>query len=148
MLVNTSRFGGIETSKEEIIVFPNGLIGFESLRHWVIVSDPTNEDVAWLQSINDARTALPVISPRKYSQGFKVTLSKRQLVPIGIRKTDRVYVLAVVSKSGKQLTMNLRSPIVVNLTKRLACQVISSDALAIAQPIALDTNHSNQRRAA
>lgn len=135
MLVETSRFGQIQSSQEEVIIFPQGMIGFESSRHWIIVPDPSNADVAWLQSLGDPNIALPVISPRKFSDQYKISISNRQLTSLNIRNSDRIYVLSVVSKSGKTLTMNLRSPIVVNLTKRLACQVITSDSLPIAQPI-------------
>lgn len=134
MFVQTSRFGQIETPQEEIIIFPQGLIGFEDSRHWIIISDPENSDVAWLQSLSEERVALPVISPRKFVDDYRVAVTNRQLSLLNIRSTDRVFVLSVVSKSGKTLTMNLRSPIVVNLTKRLGCQVISGDRLPIALP--------------
>ncbi|MCR9296451.1 MAG: flagellar assembly protein FliW [bacterium] len=139
MFVQTSRFGQIQSSQEEVIFFPQGLIGFEASRHWLIVPDPANSDVAWLQSLNEARVALPLVSPRKFVPDYKVATSNRDLSPLCIRKADRVYVLCVVSKSGKTLTINLRSPIVVNLSRRIACQVISSETLPLAMPISLDS---------
>lgn len=138
MFVQTSRFGQIQSSQEEVIFFPQGLIGFESSKHWLIVPDPANSDVAWLQSLSEARVALPLVSPRKFMPEFKVATSKRDLTPLSIRSSDRIYVLCVVSKSGKTLTINLRSPLVVNLSRRLACQVITSEALPLAMPISLD----------
>lgn len=138
MKVQTSRFGEIETRKEDIIVFPNGLIGFESLRQWIILPDPENDDVAWFQSLSEARIALPVVSPRKFVEDYKVSVTKRQLATLHTRNADRVFVLSVISKSGKTITMNLRSPIIVNLTQRLGCQVISADRLPIAVPVDLN----------
>lgn len=148
MLVQTSRFGQIQTSQEEVIVFPQGLIGFEATRHWVIVPDPANSDVAWLQSLNEANVALPLISPRKFATNFKLQVSKRDLAPLAIRNSDRIFILSVVSKSGKTLTMNLRSPIVINLTKRIACQVIASEPLPLALPIELPSANTEKRAAA
>ncbi|MFN3194170.1 MAG: flagellar assembly protein FliW [Aureliella sp.] len=138
MLVQTSRFGQIESSQEEILVFPGGLIGFENARQWIILPDPENSDVAWLQSVTEQRIALPVISPRKFVSDYKVGVTKRQLSVLSARNSDRIYVLSVVSKSGKTITMNLKSPLIINLTKRLGCQIISSDALPLAMPIELD----------
>ncbi len=137
MLVKTSRFGQVQSTQEEVIIFPQGLIGFEASRHWLIVADPENPDVAWLQSISQPQVALPMISPRKFAPQYKVNVPNRQLAPLKLRSSDRVYVLNVVSKSGKTLTANLRSPIVINLTKRLACQVITTDPLPLAMPITL-----------
>ncbi len=138
MFVQTSRFGQIQSSQEEVIFFPQGLIGFESSKHWLIVPDPANSDVAWLQSLSEARVALPLVSPRKFVPDFKVVTSQRDLAPLSIRSSDRIYVLCVLSKSGKTLTINLRSPLVVNLSRRLACQLITSDSLPLALPISLD----------
>ncbi len=142
MLVTTSRFGQVQSTQEEVIIFPQGLIGFESSRHWLIIPDPENRDVAWLQSVAQPQVALPMVSPRKYAPNYKVSIPNRQLSPLKLRSSDRVYVLNVVSKSGKTLTINLRSPIVVNLTKRLACQVITTDALPLALPITLGFKHA------
>lgn len=137
MLVQTTRFGKVQASQDEVIVFPQGLIGFESSRHWMIVPDPENADVAWLQNWTQPQVALPLLSPRKFAPDYRVNVSQRQLAPLNIRSTDRIYILNVISKSGKTLTANMRSPIVVNLTKRLACQVILTDALPLALPISL-----------
>jgi flagellar assembly factor FliW len=93
-----------------------------------------------LQSLNEARVALPIVSPRKFLPDYKVATSERDLSPLSIRSSDRIYILCVVSKSGKKLTLNLRSPIVVNLSRRLACQVIASESLPIAMPITIDDN--------
>jgi flagellar assembly factor FliW len=137
MLVQTTRFGNVESRQEEVIVFPQGMIGFESSRHWLILPDPDNQDVAWLQSLAQPQVALPLVSPRKFSPGYRCGVPSRHLAPIHLRSTDCVYVLCVMSKSGKTLTLNLRSPIIVNLTQRLACQVITTDSMPLALPISL-----------
>ena len=140
MLVQTTRFGQIDAQQEQVIVFPQGLIGFEACRHWLIVADPQNSDVAWLQSLSQMQVALPMVSPRKFAPDYRVTIPRRQLALLNLRSSDRVYVMAVVSKSGKTLTANLRSPIVINLTKCIAVQVITSDAQPLALPLSLSNS--------
>jgi flagellar assembly factor FliW len=137
MLVQTTRFGQIEAQQDQIIVFPQGLIGFEACRHWLIVPDPHNHDVAWLQSLSQMQVALPMVSPRKFAPDYKVNVSKRDLALLNLRNSDRLFVMTIVSKSGKTLTANLRSPLLVNLTKCLACQVITSDPQPLALPLSL-----------
>ncbi len=140
MLVQTTRFGQIEANQEQVIVFPQGLIGFEACRHWLIVPDPQNPDVAWLQSLSQAQVALPMVSPRKFAPDYKVLIPSRQLSLLNMRNSDRVFIMAVVSKSGKTLTANLRSPVIINLTKCLACQVITTDPQPLALPLSLTTS--------
>ncbi len=142
MLVHTSRFGRFQSSQEEVIIMPAGLIGFESSRHWLIIPDQDNPDVAWLQSLAQSQVALPLVSPRKFAPDYKICVAERDLASLSIRSTDRVFVLNVVSKTGKTLTLNLRSPIVVNLSKRLAAQVISSESLPLAMPISFGPSKS------
>ena len=139
MLVSTTRFGQVQSNQEDIIVFPQGLIGFESSRQWLILPDPENADVLWLQSLTQPHVALPLVSPRTYAPDYKVAVTNRSLAPLHLRSSDRVFIMNVLSKSGKTLTINLRSPIVINLTKRLACQVITTEPHPLALPISLGT---------
>ena len=139
MIVSTTRFGQIEVSQEHVILFPQGLIGFETCRHWVILPDAANPDVAWLQSISQGQVALPIMSPRKLMVDYKVNVSRRQLTPISMHTSDRVFIMTVISKTGRTLTTNLRSPLVINMTRRLACQVVTDDAQPLALPLPLNT---------
>jgi flagellar assembly factor FliW len=79
--------------------------------------------------------ALPLVSPRKFLPDYKVSLSQRQVSALQLRSTDRLFVLLVLSKTGKTLTANLRGPILVNLTGRLAIQTVVSDSLPLALPL-------------
>jgi flagellar assembly factor FliW len=139
MLVSTTRFGQVQSNQEDIIVFPQGLIGFEASRQWLILPDPENRDVLWLQSLTQPQVALPLVSPRQFAPDYKVSVTNRSMAPLHLRSTDRVFVMNVMSKSGKTLTINLRSPILINLTKRLACQAITTDTQPLAMPISLGT---------
>ncbi len=139
MIVNTTRFGQIEVSQEHVILFPQGLIGFETCRHWVILPDASNPDVAWLQSVSQGQVALPIMSPRKLEIDYKVNVSRRQLTPISMHASDRVFIMTIISKTGRTLTTNLRSPLVINMTRRLACQVVTDDAQPLALPLTVAT---------
>jgi flagellar assembly factor FliW len=148
MIVNTTRFGQIEVSQEHVILFPHGLIGFETCRHWVILPDVANPDVAWLQSVSQGQVALPIMSPRKLDIDYKVNVSRRQLTAVSMHASDRVFVMTVISKTGRTLTTNLRSPLVINMTRRLACQVVTDDAQPLALPLTISTPHTANVRLA
>ena len=139
MLVPTTRFGQVQANQDDVIVFPQGLIGFESSRQWLILPDPENSEVLWLQSLTQPQVALPLISPRRFAPDYRVGVTNRSLAPLHLRNADRVFIMNVMSKSGKTLTINLRSPIVINLTQRLACQVITTEAHPLALPISFGT---------
>jgi len=133
MQLSTTRFGQVNFEIDDILHFPQGLVGFEDSRHWILLADADNEALGWLQSMHRPDIALPVISPRRFVPGFQVHVSKKQLAPLELTQFDHAFVLSVVSKSGDELTVNLRAPLIVNLDRRLGRQVITIDE----QPVAL-----------
>lgn len=146
MLVKSTRFGSVSAQDEDVIVFPNGLIGFEKTKHWIILPNRDNEDVAWLQATSQPQVALPIISPRKFIPDYKITVSKRELAALQTRTTDRIFVMLVLSKTGKAMTANLRGPIIINLTQRIGIQTVVSEPLPLALP--LEQTHPGQIRVA
>ena len=127
MQIQTSRFGKITIDENELLMMPQGLIGFETCRHWILVANPTNEDIAWLQSVGVPNVAIPVISPRRYAPEYRVQISQRDLAVLRLHNDDKLFVLTVVSKSGMTLTTNLKSPILLNATRKIAAQVVCTN---------------------
>ena len=135
MQITSSRFGVMEIDESDIIVMPQGLIGFETSKHWVLLSNPQNSAVAWLQSLTQSHVAVPVISPRRFEPDYRVHIAKRDLAHLQMRPSDSIYVLSVVSRNNGILTANLKSPILLNATRKIALQIVCTDAQVIALPI-------------
>jgi len=133
MQIATTNFGHVDIEVDDILLFPHGVIAFEDCRHWVLLGDNENEALAWLQSVSRQEVALPVVSPRRFAPEYSVHVSRGQLLPLEFSQFDALYVLAVVSKSDGDLTLNLKAPLIINLDRRLGRQVITSDD----QPVAL-----------
>ncbi|MDZ4852189.1 MAG: flagellar assembly protein FliW [Pirellulaceae bacterium] len=147
MQIQSTRFGQIELDPSDILLMPHGLIGFETCRHWVLLSNPQNEDVAWLQSVGSPGIAIPVVSPRRFDTDYRVQIPRRELSLLHLRSDDQVFVLAVVSKNGHALTMNLKSPILMNATRQVAVQVVCSDDRPLSVPIGLSSQAKMLRAA-
>ncbi len=135
MQITSSRFGVMEIDESDIIVMPHGLIGFETSKHWVLLSNPQNSAVAWLQSLTQSHVAVPVVSPRRFEPNYRVHIAKRDLAQLQMRPSDSIYVLSVVSRNNGLLTANLKSPILLNATRKIAIQIVCTDAQVIALPI-------------
>jgi len=134
MQINTSRFGAVTIEVDDILLFPNGLIGFDDCRHWVLLADADNAAIGWLQSITRGDVAMAVLSPRRFLPDYRLRLKRGQLLPLELSQFDQAYVLLLVNKTDWQLTVNLKAPLIINLDRRLGRQVISSDE----QPLALE----------
>ncbi len=137
MLIQSTRFGKLQVEHQDLLLLPHGLIGFETCRHWVLLSDEADSPVAWLHSVGMANVALPVVSPRRFVPNYRVHLTGRELGRVSLQNQDQLFVLTVVSRNGLTLTINLKSPILINATKRIGAQVVSSEDVPLSLPIGL-----------
>lgn len=127
MRIDTQRFGCLEADERQLFLFPEGLIGLESLRQWLLIPDFENPLVAWLQSASRGERALALISPRLFVPGYRVQVTRRALEAIQLRNQDRVFILTTLSGKPGEVTTNLRAPVLINLDRRLGCQVVTGD---------------------
>jgi len=141
MQIDTTRFGPLEIEPHDLLLFPNGLVAFEDCRHWVLLADADNALIGWLQSASRPEVAIAVVSPRRFSPDYQLRINRTQLAPLHLRAVHEAYVLAVVGRNERGLTLNLKAPLVVNLDRRLGRQVVAIDdqplQFELASPAAL-----------
>jgi flagellar assembly factor FliW len=135
MQIQSTRFGELQISHSDLIFMPHGLIGFEDYRHWVLLASRETEELAWMQSVELPNVALPMISPRRFVPNYRLQVQRRDLDVLQMHSKDQVYVLSVLSKNGNHWTTNLKSPVILNSTRRLAVQVVVIDEQPLTQPI-------------
>lgn len=127
MLIQTSRFGQLQINAEDLFHFPAGVIGFEDSKRWVLLADAENEAVGWLQSTSQPDVAMAVVSPRRFAAHYRVHVSRGDLGTLCLDNLDRAFILCCVSRHPQGLTMNLKAPVIINLDRRLGCQVVTTD---------------------
>ena len=138
MTVQTSRFGLIAITSADVITFPEGLLGFNELRQFVLLDDPTDEIFAWLQSCEEPGIAFPILEPELFASTYNVTLSKHDLdlLKLNSQLGVRYFAIITIPQDPTQMTANLKAPIVINVAQRIARQVVLQDnSLAIREPI-------------
>lgn len=138
LLLQTTRFGSVECRDQDIISFPEGLLGFGSLRRFVIVDDPSDDIFAWLQSCEEPAIAFPILEPRFFTENYLPSLNKNDFEALGLAGEQKCPLFAIITipNDPTQMTANLKAPVVVNLQKRLARQcVLQDNSLAIREAI-------------
>ena len=115
MFIETTRFGRVAVMPEDLLVFPQGLIGMEKCRRWVLLADAHNDSLAWLQSTERPEVALATVSPRRFVPDYQVRVSSRDLAPLGSATLKDLQVLVVLNQNEQGLTLNLKAPLVLNL---------------------------------
>ena len=135
IVISTTRFGPIEVQADDFLRFPEGLLGFEQCRDWVLLAEAENDAVAWLQSVHRADVALAVVSPRRFVPDYRMRVARRELEPLHLDQIGRAQVLVIVGRTERCLTLNLKAPIVINLDRRLGRQVITNGELSVRHPL-------------
>jgi flagellar assembly factor FliW len=138
MLIDTTRFGSVEVSEEDLIFFPEGVLGFSELSRFVLLDDPNDEIFAWLQSCESPKVAFPVLEPELFAENFRVELSRHDLDSLGLKSMEgsRSFSLITIPADPTQMTANLKAPVVINVETRTGRQcVLQDNNLAIREPI-------------
>jgi flagellar assembly factor FliW len=126
--VETSRFGTVEVSEDQIISFPFGLIGFPEPKRYALLPHGEGSPFVWLQSIDQPSLAFVLIDPFLVKADYEAEVSQedtRTLELNGGASDLRILSIVNISKGEpKAVTANLLGPIVFNSGKRLAKQVV------------------------
>ena len=119
MWITSTRFGPIQFEPDDVIRFPEGILGLPDCREWLLLADERNPTVAWLQSVDRPEVALCVVSPRRFVPNYQVRLPRRDVQPLELDNLDAAEVLVIVSRSAGYITLNLKAPLILNLQRGL-----------------------------
>jgi flagellar assembly factor FliW len=131
MEVNTTRFGSLQVDAEDLIHFPAGILGLEECRDWVLLKDAQNDAVAWLQSVQRPRIALPLVSPRRFVPDYHIRVAQAELAPLQLEDVRAVQVVVIAGRTDHSITLNLKAPLLINMARRLGRQVVTNGDLPI-----------------
>lgn len=138
LLIQTTRFGQVQFQSEELLTFPEGILGFADLKKFVLLDDPNDDIFAWLQSCEEPAIAFPVLEPELLSPQLKLSLAKSDIEALKIQSIEeaRQFCIITIPDDPTQMTANLKAPIVINIKAKIARQcVLQDNGLAIREPI-------------
>jgi flagellar assembly factor FliW len=135
--VDLPRFGSCTYSEADVFVFPWGLPGFDSLRAFIVIQLETQDQIMWLQSLDDLSIALPLGDPFIFFPDYDPKLPNFAQISLDLEKPEDFLIMAVmVGTDGGPTFMNLMAPIIMNLKNRIARQVpLEGTAYTVAMEI-------------
>jgi len=120
-----SRFGEIEYDPSNLLLFPEGLIGFEDLRDFIVMPNEKAGPLFWIQSVDDPQIAFILTDPTDFYFDYKVVPDGREQQKLGIDKDDECLVVSVMTvPPSRKITINLAAPIFFAPKTNRALQVI------------------------
>jgi flagellar assembly factor FliW len=141
MTIRTGRFGAIEVSKDSLLTFPSGLVGFPTAQQFVVLDVEDDCQYQWFQAVTEPDLAFVIIDVHLLDQEFQVEVSDEGLAELEIAQTDPVLIMAVVtipSGQPQQATANMRAPLVVNLRTRKGKQLILHESIPLRFPLLVE----------
>ena len=127
MIIETSRFGGIEVDDQRFLNFPKGLLGFPEDREYALIQTGENSAFYWMQAVHRPELAFVVCDPRLFVTDYRVGIKSDDLATIGLADTTGSQVFVIVNKLDDMLTGNLQGPLVINIATRVGKQLVLSD---------------------
>lgn len=118
MIIESKRIGRVEFEDNKIITFAEGILGFPTLTRFVLCNDPIDETMPfkWFVSIDNPELMFLVTDPGLFFKDYVFDLTEEERNSLQIESTDDVNVVSVVTvpTDPKQMTANLRGPLVIN----------------------------------
>jgi flagellar assembly factor FliW len=129
MKIRTTRFGVVDVGDNAVISLPDGILGFPSTRHFVLLEhDSEGTPFKWLQAVDDPSLAFIVIDPNLMISDYDAPLDADCLELFGPDlASEQIVMMSIVNVPREQpiaMTVNVRAPIAVHLEKRLGRQIV------------------------
>ncbi|MDD4088788.1 MAG: flagellar assembly protein FliW [Tissierellia bacterium] len=125
MNIETRDFGEISISEEDTISFISGIYGFDDYKKYIILKDSPEDDIMFLQSLDNMELSFVLIDPYAVFIDYNPTLNEDDLYELNSTGTElKFLVIAIIKENIKESVVNLKSPIAINPKNRTAKQVI------------------------
>ncbi len=125
-----TRFGPIQFDPARTIVFIQGMIGFEHLKHFVFVPTEKDDFLYCLQSVEDGSVAFLLVDPTRYFSAYSCPLSSQDRALLNVGPGEEVLVLTTITVHHDQsITLNLAAPVLIAPASSLAMQRVLEDTI-------------------
>ena len=130
--------GTITYEENEIIKFEKGIPGFQKLKKFIIKDIEENSPFSVLQSIEDKHIGFILISPFSIYDNYEINLNEEVVKSLEIKSPEDVllYSLVTLNSNLREITANLKAPIVINIKNKKGEQyIIDKDKYKIKEKI-------------
>ncbi|MEA4848940.1 MAG: flagellar assembly protein FliW [Clostridiaceae bacterium] len=129
MVVKTKFFGEVEISDKDVVIFDEGIPGFQDMHRYTVINDGDNTFISYLQSLDEESVCFIMIPPIFALKDYEIEISGSTVRKLGIKKPKdvKLYAILTIPGSFKDATVNLKAPIIVNTNNNRAVQEILDD---------------------
>jgi flagellar assembly factor FliW len=108
---------------------PMGLLGFEQIKDYLLISNPEEEPFRWLRVKDNPSLAFVVVEPFLAVPDYQPDIPQQDVEFLRLSQPQDAVLYSIVTlRAGGNATVNLKGPVVINRTTGLGKQVIITNA--------------------
>ncbi len=132
-----TRCGEVSDRPEDVILFPHGLLGFESLREFLILPGKRQDPLICLQSLENPEVAFLMVDPARYFPDYSVSVGEQEVFALQLQEDEQHCVLSMITMhSDKSITLNLVAPVIyAPRTQRAVQMVLENTQYSVRTPL-------------
>jgi len=120
-----SRFADADVNPGDVLMFAEGLPGYESARQFVLLDVPDQAPLKVLHAVNASEPCFLVVDPKRVLPTYRYELTDSDRQRLGAKDDSTLLWLAmVIVDDAGTVAVNLRAPIVINPERMTGRQVM------------------------
>lgn len=126
MVVRSARLGDFHVEEKDMITFHDGILGFPESKGyaWVHSIEP-NLPIECLQCAINEQLTFMIVDPFLFTPEYEFELSEEIKQTLNITSEEQIVVRVILTaRSDSNTTLNLRAPLIINVTNNQAAQII------------------------
>ncbi len=124
--INSAKLGEIEYSENDVVTLCSPLLGFNELNEFLLISNESSYPFIWFQSVENNDICFILVEATKFFTDYEPTIPKREMKVLSIEDIEnmKIFSIVVIPEDPTKSTANLRAPLIINLDKKIAKQII------------------------
>ena len=128
---SSGKLGEVPYTTDDVVHFPEGVPGFEHLHDFLVVTRDECAPFVFLAALEDPDVALPLLplalAAGPDGAGVPADLGAAVHNAVGVAGTLACYTVVSIGQDAREMVVNLRAPVVIDLHARRGAQVIVAD---------------------
>ncbi|QDU59545.1 Flagellar assembly factor FliW [Planctomycetes bacterium Pan216] len=127
MRLATRRFGEIDVEEDDLLTFPEGLVGLSRHKRFLLLQDPESKQLLWLQSVDFPEFTLATVPSQQVQLNYHIDVHPEEIRCLKLDNKSEAVVLLILNRVNEQFAVNLKGPLLLNPHRMLGKQVVLND---------------------
>ncbi len=138
MKYQTRDFGEVEIEEVKVVEMVQPIFGFDEYRKYTLIHDEEmGTEITWLQSLEEPSLCFILLDPMSFAKDYEPFIPEALLKTLGDGELA-LRVIAAIPQDFKKTTVNMKSPVIINIDTRKGAQVILEQDYPVRCPLMKD----------